>query len=119
MLRQEISKGAWSAGDNLPGEETLSASYGVSRFTIREAVRVLREEGLVETRKGAGSIVRSVPRRIQIQASADDVVTARMPTPAEQRALGIGDGVPVISVKRPGAAEELFDGNRAEITLAP
>lgn len=46
----------------------------------------------------------------------DDVVSARMPTPAERRALGIlTPDVPVLSVRRPGRAEELFDARLVTI----
>jgi hypothetical protein len=41
-----------------------------------------------------------------------------MPTRAERGALGVAEGVPVISVRRPGRAEELFDANRAEIVIS-
>lgn len=78
---------------------------------------VLRGEGLITTRKGAGSIVRSVPVRIKVEAGPDDVITTRMPTPAERAALEVPAGVWVLSVQRPGRAEELFDGSRAEIVI--
>lgn len=119
LLRQEIMAGGWAPGAMLPGENPLAGRYEVSTSTVRAAVRVLREEGLVETRRGAGTFVRSVPPKITVTAGPDDVVTARMPTPPERRALGIAEGVPVISVARPGRAEELFDAGRAEIVIEP
>lgn len=119
LLRQEIMSGRYKRGDMLPGEAALTDSYAVSPSSARSAMRVLREEGLVETRRGAGSYVRHIPPKITITAGPDDIVTARMPTAAERRALGIAEGVPVLSVTRPGRAEELFDAGRAVITVEP
>lgn len=51
-LRNAIEKGDWSVGDRLPVEQELSDSLGVSRNTVREAVRVLVHVGMLETRQG-------------------------------------------------------------------
>jgi hypothetical protein len=52
----------------------------------------------------------------RIPAGPDDLVTARMPTPAERQALGIlMPDVPVLSIKRPGQAEQLFDARLVAI----
>jgi len=117
LLRQDIMAGRYAVSQALPAEESLAAAYGVSRDTVRSALGVLREEGLIMTRRGAGSVVRSVPPKITVTAAPGDTVTSRMPTPAERSALGIPEGVPVISVRRPGRAEELFDAGRAEIII--
>lgn len=119
LLRQEIMAGRWVTGAMLPSENALTAVYDVSPSTVRAAVRVLREEGLVETRRGAGTFVRAVPAKITVRANREDVVTARMPTPAERLALGVAEGVPVISVRRPGGDEELYDAGRAEVIIGP
>ena len=119
LLRQDIMSGTWGAGDMLPGENAIASRYEVSPQTVRSAVAVLRGEDLVETRRGAGTFVRSLPARITVKAGPDDIVTARMPGPAERRALGLAEGVPVLSVRRPGRAEELFDASRAEIVIEP
>ena len=53
---------------------------------------------------------------IPVLAGPDDLVSARMPTQAERHALGIlAPDVPVLIVKRPGKAEELFDARLVEI----
>jgi DNA-binding GntR family transcriptional regulator len=56
-LRQDIANGVHAVGDRLPTEETLGRRFGVSRHTVREALRALREEGLVTSRQGAGTTV--------------------------------------------------------------
>ena len=52
--------GTWHAGDKLPTENELSAAFGVSRMTIRQAMQKLKALGLIETRTGSGSYVREV-----------------------------------------------------------
>ncbi|MEC7376264.1 MAG: FadR/GntR family transcriptional regulator [Pseudomonadota bacterium] len=58
-LRGAIEQGVWSIGDRLPVESELSESLGVSRNTVREAVRVLVHVGMLETRQGDGTYVRA------------------------------------------------------------
>lgn len=52
-LRRQIVDGQLRDGDFLPNETELMAHFGVSRPTLREAVRVLESERLVEVRRGA------------------------------------------------------------------
>lgn len=56
-LRREIAAGRLAIGARLPSEEELCQRFGVSRHTVREALRQLREDGLVASRQGAGSTV--------------------------------------------------------------
>ncbi|SFR38904.1 transcriptional regulator, GntR family [Marinobacter gudaonensis] len=58
-LRGAIEDRVWSVGDRLPVESELSESLGVSRNTVREAVRVLVHVGMLETRQGDGTYVRA------------------------------------------------------------
>jgi GntR family transcriptional regulator len=58
-LRAAIDAGEYRAGDRLPGENPLAAEYGVAAMTARQALNALKNEGLVESRKGAGFFVRS------------------------------------------------------------
>ncbi|MEX2475992.1 FadR/GntR family transcriptional regulator [Marinobacter sp.] len=58
-LRQAIEQGQWPIGARLPVEAELSAALGVSRNTVREAVRVLVHVGMLETRQGDGTYVRA------------------------------------------------------------
>jgi GntR family transcriptional regulator len=58
-------------GQLLPSESELAAEFGASRVTVRRALEVLRDEGVVESRQGLGWLVRAaaVPQRL------DDLVT--------------------------------------------
>lgn len=58
-LRQAIEQGRWPVGQRLPVEAELATALGVGRNTVREAVRVLVHVGMLETRQGDGTYVRS------------------------------------------------------------
>ncbi|MFE2466158.1 GntR family transcriptional regulator [Streptomyces mirabilis] len=58
-LREAIQAGEYGPGDRLPGENDLMATYEVARMTARQALGVLQNEGLAESRKGAGVFVRA------------------------------------------------------------
>jgi GntR family transcriptional regulator len=59
-LRKEIVDGVYPVGSQLPTEQQLCERFEVSRYTIREALRRLREDNLVSSRPRAGTLV--VPR---------------------------------------------------------
>jgi DNA-binding GntR family transcriptional regulator len=56
-LKQEIVSGVHPVDTQLPTESELQARFGVSRHTIREALRELRDAGLVASRQGFGTTV--------------------------------------------------------------
>jgi GntR family transcriptional repressor for pyruvate dehydrogenase complex len=56
-LRQRIIEGELKTGDRLPTENELSQQFGVSRNVIREAVRSLSRDGLLDVRQGSGTFV--------------------------------------------------------------
>jgi GntR family transcriptional regulator len=59
-LRKEIVDGVYPVGSQLPTEHELCERFAVSRYTIREALRRLRDDNLVSSRPRAGTLV--VPR---------------------------------------------------------
>lgn len=56
-LKDEIVSGVYPVGSQLPTEEELCERFSVSRYTVREALRRLREDSLVSSRQGAGTTV--------------------------------------------------------------
>ncbi len=58
QLKEHILNGTWKEGERLPSENELTEVLGVSRSTIRQAIRTLADYGLVETRNGAGTYVK-------------------------------------------------------------
>lgn len=58
QIRSMIDGGELSPGDKLPPERRLAELFSVSRNTVREAIKSLAEQGVVESRQGAGTFVR-------------------------------------------------------------
>lgn len=58
-LSSEIQGGKYKIGDRLPSEPELSHRFGVSRHTVRAALRLLNAQGLVTSRQGVGTLVRA------------------------------------------------------------
>ncbi len=56
-LRNMVKSGSLSYGDKLPSERTLSVELGVSRSAVREAIRGLELNGIVECRQGEGNYI--------------------------------------------------------------
>jgi DNA-binding GntR family transcriptional regulator len=63
MLREDIESGQLAPGMPLPSESSLTQEHGISRDSVRRAMDVLREEGLVITVQGKGTYVRERPGR--------------------------------------------------------
>src|SRR3979411_2442523 len=57
QVEDSILKGQLKPGDNVPAERDLAQRFGVSRTAVREAVKTLREKGLVEAYSGRGTFV--------------------------------------------------------------
>ena len=57
ILRERIKAGELPPGRALPSETTLMQEHGLARETVRKAVRVLRDEGLVQIVQGRGVYV--------------------------------------------------------------
>lgn len=80
---ESIREGKLSVGAQLPSEARLAEMYRVSRNTLREAMRVLVAQGVVESRKGIGTFVRSagfsswpVETGIEELSSTTDIIAA-------------------------------------------
>lgn len=75
-LRHDLVSGVFRPGDRLPSESTLTREYSVSRTVVREAIAILRADGLVEARKGAGVFALEMPR--EVERPFNDLATQRI-----------------------------------------
>jgi GntR family transcriptional regulator, transcriptional repressor for pyruvate dehydrogenase complex len=57
QIEHRFVSGELKVGDKLPSERELAEQFGVSRIAVREAVKALREKGLVEIRPGRGTFI--------------------------------------------------------------
>ncbi|WBQ08190.1 FadR/GntR family transcriptional regulator [Kribbella sp. CA-293567] len=83
QFRGLIESGSWPVGAKIPGENQLAADLGVSRGTVREALRSLSLTGLLEPRVGDGTYVRATNEisgvlvRDELSATLTHVLDAR------------------------------------------
>ena len=77
-LRNEIAEAKFNPGDRLPSEADLGRLFGVSRTVVREAIAILRSDGLVEARKGSGVFVLE-PERARLHHPFADLSADRIP----------------------------------------
>ena len=115
-LRRQILDGSYSVHERLPSENEMMNTFGVSRITIRQALRDLHNEGLVFSAQGKGTFV-SKPKAVQnvqrlegfgeamaaqgYEASARVLSIQQMKAPkAVVAALDLQPGEDVVEVKR-------------------
>jgi GntR family transcriptional regulator, transcriptional repressor for pyruvate dehydrogenase complex len=69
-LKKAILEGQVAVGDSLPPERELMSQFGVSRSTVREALRMLDARGLIEVRRGrtGGSYISNPPPELVVQS---------------------------------------------------
>ncbi len=113
-IRERIRNGEYRAGDRLPSEAELCATYGVSRMTARRAVALLVRDGVVMTENGKGTFVKapelgaatfdlgSLRRLVDDEATTVKISEARI-VPCSARVsgkLGVDPESPVVAIKR-------------------
>ncbi len=112
-LRRRLASGEF--GQRVPGDDELTAQYGVSRHTVREAVRRLQIEGVVERGRGRGTFVKdtmieqplgaiySLFRSVEEQGFAQRSIVRRLEERSDAEAagvLGCPPGAPLIYLER-------------------
>lgn len=115
-LRQRIRDGELAPGQQLPAEDRLASEYGVGKDTVREALAVLRGEGLIRTVNRRASFVRPAKLLAKFTVTGPVGIRTRMPTPEERRELRLDEGVPVFVVDR-GGETEVLPGDGVEIVV--
>jgi GntR family transcriptional regulator len=73
-VRRAIAEGEANQGDRLPPARDLAAVLGVNTNTVLRALRLLRDEGLLEFRRGNGVRVAGTPERGAVIAKVDELV---------------------------------------------
>lgn len=102
-LRRRIAAGEWAAGGRLPSVVDLAADYAIGEGTIRRAVNVLVDAGLVEVKKGRRPRLLRAPEEreaVLLPPGADVWVDAA--TLAEVREHGLPKGARMVRVRSRG-----------------
>ena len=119
-LRENIEQKTYQPGEKLPTEKNLADRFDVNRHTIRNAIAVLKEEGLIRVDRGRGMFVAKTPikypigERVRynesleaqgIKASYEKLKAIEIPAEgAIANALKIDIGAPVVLIERIGLA---------------
>lgn len=74
-IRRSIADGEASAGERLPPASDMAAVLGVNQNTVLRALRLLRDEGLLEFRRGQGVRVTGTPQRGAVLAAARELLS--------------------------------------------
>jgi len=115
-LAADISAGRLKAGDQIPPERAIAEDLGISRMTVRMAMRHLAERGMIEARVGQGTFVGAPAIQQQLSTltgfteemerqgrKAGSIVTEasrRLPAPETAQALGLTAGAEVWHIAR-------------------
>ena len=114
MLRQQAAAGRFPTG-RLPEERLLISDFAVSRNTVRAALRILAEEGLVERSRGVGTVLvnrkyghplgrlAGLAETLRQHGTVDNELRASgtvVPPAAVARRLGVAEGEAVVRLER-------------------
>lgn len=77
LLRQRVDKGIWQPGSVLPSIDQLMQQFDVARVTVRQAVALLADEGLLSPQRGRGTFVTAktaARRHLRVETTLGDLV---------------------------------------------
>lgn len=86
QIKRDIEKHVYKVGDRIPAERQLAVKFGVSRMTLRQAIKTLEDEGILERRLGSGTYVASqkVQERMSGIMSFTEITEANGQTPSSK-----------------------------------
>ncbi len=106
-IAEKISSGMLAAGEKLSPERVLMEEYHVERTTIRRALEILENEGLIVKRAGLGSFVRTSQEQEVKVENAKAVMPEAVPATKKTKRTALPAGVAVMK-DYAGAAEEIY-----------
>jgi len=115
IFRQRIAKGVWRAGDILPPLDALMTEFSVARVTVRQAVKLLSDEGQLSPQRGRGTLVTGEPggrRKLRVDTTLADLVEMyRGDQPVLSNVLETMEA-PLVTESEGGLAERYFHMRR-------
>lgn len=114
ILRADIRAGRLKPGQMLPSEAHLQHEHGVSLNSVRGALGILRDEGLLVTQRGRGTRVRLPESVTAVNVPPGARITARPCTESEARRYGLTEGAVVLVVEHGGEAR-LYAADSTEL----
>jgi GntR family transcriptional repressor for pyruvate dehydrogenase complex len=77
QIRALIREGRWAPGDQIPPERELAERFRVSRTSVREALRALEMQGIIDSRQGGGTFVRTADTEALVPPLAAAILRGR------------------------------------------
>lgn len=115
IMRQRIAKGVWAPGAVVPSIESLMQEFDVARVTVRQAIQLMAQEGLLSPQRGRGTFVTAEAgrdRRLVVHTTLDKLVEMyRGDTPDLLNIAESGD-MPILTEKDGIAAPSYFHMRR-------
>jgi GntR family transcriptional regulator len=111
LFRQRMDKGFWTPGSVLPSIELLMEEFDVARVTVRQAIALLADEGLLSPQRGRGTFVTSKVssrRQLRVETTLSDLVAMYGGDRPEHATLAEGIASPVIFDNDGVAAPKYF-----------
>jgi GntR family transcriptional regulator len=94
-IRRAIAEGEAGPGERLPLVKDIAAVLGVNKNTVLRAMHILRDEGLLEFRRGRGITVTGTPERSAVLSQVRDLVEfARRQGYRREDVIGMIEGLP-------------------------
>lgn len=100
ILRTRIGRREWPVGSCIPTLEALAAEFGVARITVRQAVQLLTQEGLLSPKRGLGTVVTKAaegPNTVVMKTSLRSLAAMYESTSAEMLTFDESHGSPPAS----------------------
>ncbi len=102
LVRQRVAKGQWPPGSTLPSIEHLMQEFEVARVTVRQAIALLADEGLISPQRGRGTFVTGKPgarRQLRVETTLDDLVAMYSGDRPDHATLAEGVADPALTDK--------------------
>ena len=100
QIKRDVENHVYKVGDRIPAERQLAVKFGVSRMTLRQAIKTLEEEGILERRLGSGTYVASqkVQEKMSVIMSFTEITQANGQIPSS-KLISYQIGKPSLSEK--------------------
>lgn len=115
LMRQRVAKGVWEPGAVLPSIDKLMAEFNVARITVRQAIQLLAQEGLLSPERGRGTFVTAKAgrkRKLVVETTLHDLVEMYRGDKPDLSNIVESDEAPVLTERDGIAAQDYFHMRR-------
>ncbi|TCO50645.1 TetR/AcrR family transcriptional regulator C-terminal domain-containing protein [Actinocrispum wychmicini] len=99
-IRERIAVGRLRPGEKIPSTRQITQEWGVAMATATKVISTLRDEGVVDTRPGAGTVVRSAPADPMVHRAPGEQDLTRDRIVRVATAIADAEGLPAVSMRR-------------------